>query len=219
MTTHLKPWVYGPFEVLLHAETHFRSTGDDDRRIAMIGFDNAIEVAVTTYLSLHPIHRGNRTYPRVDVDNWLGNFHTKVEFFFDECTSRSVAVAAEHAEIIWYHEVRNGQYHGGGATIPQRRALEGVRLAALEVFSVLFDEPDILVALEEHIVAMGPVPAPPRSDEHDRCLDRAFGMIEVCGATTYSSEVLYALDPIRYRELALELLGNSDELDDAGESL
>lgn len=54
MTRQLKPWAYGPFEVLLHAETHYRSGEDFDRRIAIIGFDNAIEVAITTYLSLHP---------------------------------------------------------------------------------------------------------------------------------------------------------------------
>ena len=55
-----KPWAYGPFELLLHAELHYRAGEDFDRRIAMIGFDNAIEVAITTYLGLHPIQRGNR---------------------------------------------------------------------------------------------------------------------------------------------------------------
>lgn len=35
----LKPWAYGPFEILLHAELHYRAGEDSDRRIAMIGFD------------------------------------------------------------------------------------------------------------------------------------------------------------------------------------
>jgi hypothetical protein len=205
MTRQLKPWAYGPFEVLLHAETHYRSGEDLDRRIAMIGFDNAIEVAITTYLSLHPIQRGNRTYKRDDVEKWLYNYHTKVEFFFIECGSRSVTVTAKHDEIVWFHEVRNGQYHIGGATVPQRRELDGVRAAAVEVFSVLFDEPDPSSLLDEYIAAMSPLSPPQRSKKHDRLIDNEFEMVEVCGQMAYTSEILYALDPNRYREVALEL--------------
>ena len=124
MISVLKPWAYGPFEVLLHAEIHYRIGEDLDRRVAMIGFDNAIEIAITTYLSLHPIQRGNRTYQNTDVDRWLKSFHTKVEFFFIECGSRRITAIAKQDELVWFHEVRNGQYHVGGATIPQRRELE-----------------------------------------------------------------------------------------------
>ncbi len=42
MMRQLKPWAYGPFEILLHAALHYRVGEDFDRRIAMIGFDNAI---------------------------------------------------------------------------------------------------------------------------------------------------------------------------------
>lgn len=205
MTRQLKPWAYGPFEVLLHAETHYRSGEDLDRRIAIIGFDNAIEVAITTYLNLHPMQRGNRTYKKDDAEKWLSNYHTKVEFFFIECGSRAIAAVAKPDEIIWFHEVRNGQYHVGGATVPQRRELDGVRAAALEVFSVLFDEPDASSLLDEYVAEMGPVPPPPRSDEHDRLIDSEHGMVEVCGQPEYTSDVLYGLDPNRYREAALEL--------------
>lgn len=205
MIRQLKPWAYGPFEVLLHAETHYRIGEDLDRRIAMIGFDNAIEVAITTYLSLHPMQRGNRSYKNDDVAKWLNNYHTKMEFFFIECGLRGVAAVAKHDEIIWFHEVRNGQYHVGGATVPQRRELDGVRAAALEVFSVLFDEVDAPMLLEEHIAAMSPLPPPPRSDDHDRLIDNEHEMIDVCGQVEYASDILYALDPKRYREVALEL--------------
>ncbi|ALZ06983.1 hypothetical protein CF342_06325 [Pseudomonas aeruginosa] len=205
MTRQLKPWAYGPFEVLLHAETHYRIGEDLDRRVAMIGFDNAIEVAITTYLNLHPMQRGNRTYPKVDVERWLNNFHTKAEFFFIECGTRSITANAKQDEVIWFHDVRNGQYHVGGATVPQRRELDGVRAAALEVFSVLFDEPDVMSLLAEYLAEMSPLPPPPRSDEHDRLIDGEHGMVDVCGQPEYASDVLYALDPNRYREVALEL--------------
>ena len=64
MTRELKPWAYGPFEVLLHAEMHYLSGEDFGRRLSMIGFDNSIELSITTYLSLHPMQRGGRIYQK-----------------------------------------------------------------------------------------------------------------------------------------------------------
>jgi hypothetical protein len=200
----LKPWAYGPFEILLHAEMHYRVGEDFDRRIAMIGFDNAIEVAVTTYLNLHPIQRGGKTYPNADVEKWLGNFHTKVEFFFLECAARTVAVMCKNDELVWYHEVRNGQYHVGGATVPQKRELDGVRAAAIEIFSILFGVADVSTLLEAHISARTPA-VHARSDEDDKTIDGEHDMIDVCGSAEYPSDVLYALDPIRYRDIAITL--------------
>lgn len=205
MSSPLRPWAYGPFEVLMHAEMHYQQGEDMDRRIAMIGFDNAIEVAVTTYLNLHPIQRGDRTYDRTDVEASLRNFHTKVAFFFTECAARSLAPSAKNDEIVWFHEVRNAQYHNGGAAIPQRRELDGVRAAALEVFGVLFDQADVLTALAEHIAALGPPAPPPKVDVHDRLIDNEYPMVDVCGQPEYVSDILYALDPTRYQEVALEL--------------
>ncbi|WP_372156945.1 hypothetical protein ACCP96_15415 [Xanthomonas campestris pv. fici] len=82
MIRQLKPWAYGPFELLLNAELHYRVGEDFDRRIAMVGFDNAIEVAITTYLGLHPMQRGNREYEREEIQKWLRSYHSKVDFFF-----------------------------------------------------------------------------------------------------------------------------------------
>src|SRR5215218_8705880 len=58
----LRPWARGVFEIILHGELHYRAGEDFDRRMALISFDNAIEVAITTYLSLNPIQRQNRQY-------------------------------------------------------------------------------------------------------------------------------------------------------------
>lgn len=70
----LVPWAYGPFELLLHAELHLRAGEDFDRRMAMISFDNAIEVTITAYLSLKPIHRQNRSYAHTDVTLWTKDY-------------------------------------------------------------------------------------------------------------------------------------------------
>ncbi|NIJ94296.1 hypothetical protein FHT12_002993 [Xanthomonas campestris] len=211
MIRQLKPWAYGPFELLLNAELHYRVGEDFDRRIAMVGFDNAIEVAITTYLGLHPIQRGGREYTRGEVEQCLRSYHSKVEFFFHECTARHVTAAGQHDEIVWFHSVRNGQYHGGGANVPQRRELDGVRAAALEVFAILFDAQDVAELLDGHVAAKaGPQPAP-RTDEDDRVIDDEYGMISVAGKREYASDVLYALDPERYREVALQLLESTGQ--------
>ena len=212
MTRELKPWADGPFEVLLHAEMHYLSGDDLGRRLAMIGFDNAIELAIATYLNLHPIQRGGQNYKKEDVEKWNSNYHTKVEFFFVECESRDVIARAKQDEIVWFHEVRNGQYHEGGATVPNQRALSGVRKAALEVFSVLFEEEDVVLLLEEHVAMMSPLPSPPRTEAHDRLIDQTYDIVEVCGQLAYASEVLYALDPDRYHEVALELETNGNAI-------
>jgi hypothetical protein len=214
MLRQLKPWAYGPFELLLNAELHYRVGEDFDRRIAMVGFDNAIEVAITTYLGLHPIQRGSRQYARANVDQWLNNYHTKVEFFFQECITRQITAVCQHDEIVWYHNVRNGQYHGGGANVPQRRELDGVRTAAMEVFAILFDAPDVSALLAAHVADnAGPLPVP-RTDEDDRMIDSVYGMIQVAGRMEYASDVTYALDPERYREIALELRAGESASDE-----
>jgi len=80
MSSNLPAWARGPYELIHHAEGHFNSENDTDRRIALVGFDNAIEVAITTYLQLNSKLRGGRTFPKKDVDGWLQNYHTKIAF-------------------------------------------------------------------------------------------------------------------------------------------
>ncbi len=201
----LKPWAYGPFELIVHAEMHNLAGEDFDRRLAMIGFDNAIEVAITTYLGLHPIQRGNRQYRRADVDQWLTNYHTKVDFVEAEFATRSVSLVHGKDEIVWFHEVRNGQYHAGGAAIPQARELQGVRAVAIQIFSVLFDEADTERLVKERIADLSPHSRPERDDEKDRLIDGEYGTLKLAGRLVYTSELLYAWDPFAYSELARDI--------------
>ncbi|MFN7430694.1 MAG: hypothetical protein ACK54T_00945 [bacterium] len=200
----LTPWALGPFELLVHAEMHFRDGDDFDRRIAIVGFDNAIEVAIHTYLNLHPCQRGDQEYKKDEVEKWLGNFHTKVEFFIGEVTKRGLTVECDKAKFVWYHEVRNGQYHVGGATIPQSRELEGIRKAAFWVFSTLFGVADVEPLIDSHIKRESD-DLPKRSEEHDRLIDEEFGVVNVAGRRMYTSEIVHGVDPILYSELAADL--------------
>src|SRR5215203_4662682 len=125
----LSPWAKGPFELLIHAEGHLISGDDFDRRIALVSFDNAIEVAITTYLTLNPIQRSGRSYERAKVDQWLQNYHSKLDFLEAELSSKGLPWSVEKSHIVWCHDCRNDQYHGGRKGTPERSLLTLVRQA------------------------------------------------------------------------------------------
>jgi len=140
--TPLPPWARGPFELLVHAEEHLRAGDDFDRRIALIGFDNAIEITIAAYLSLKPIQRRNRSYLAEDINKWMANYHTKLEFLAYEISTRKAIWVVDRTHILWCHDSRNEQYHGGYRGVPEKRDLDIVRRAAIWIFGFLFDVED-----------------------------------------------------------------------------
>lgn len=205
--TGIKPWAVGPFEMLYHAETHFLKGEDFDRRIALISFDNAIEVAITTYLALHPIQRGQRQYQRIDIETWQRNYHTKLDFFYQEVGTRNLPELVEKADIIFYHQNRNDQYHSGGAGVPELHKLEGIRQAAIWIFSTLFDVTDTDTILREKVEAARRDENPHiRELEKDRAIDSEHGMTDIAGISYYTSEILFNVDYQAYKEIGEELL-------------
>ena len=204
---HLPPWTDGPFELMIHAESHFQAGQDLDRSIALIGFDNAIEVAITTYLTLNPIQRGGRSYPRSDVDKWMKDYHTKLEFLESEIDSRDITWAIEKTHIIWVHDQRNEQYHGGRKGVPHLNTLGIARSAALWVFSVLFDVQHPEAALEQAILERTSPSPPSREREFDTAIDAQYGTITVGGQEYYTSEVLFSVDYAAYRDIGEKLAG------------
>lgn len=202
--TLLPPWANGPFELLVHAEGHLRALEDFDRRIALISFDNAIEVAITTYLTMHPIQRGGRTYQNADIDKWLENYHSKLEFVEKELVARKLPWEVEKTHIIWAHEHRNEQYHGGTKGTPEKSVLNLVRKAALWIFSMLFEVTDCEKRLDDAIKA-AVTPPPQRDENYDRAIDHEYGMIEVAEQSFYASEVLFNVDYDAYKDAGARL--------------
>jgi len=202
----LKPWARGPFEQILHAEIHMLNGEDFDRRIALISFDNAIEVSITTYLTLNPIQRDGIQYKKDDVIKWLDNYHSKIAFFMDEVDKRNLPVEIEKSIIVWYHDIRNEQYHGGTRGIPESHVLDGIRKAALWVFSVLFDVLNINEILADCVAhSLKKDEKPERDPEMDRAIDSSYGMVQVMGQDYYTSELLFGVDPVAYREIGTSL--------------
>jgi hypothetical protein len=151
--TDLKPWVYGPFEMLKHAEGHLKANSDFDKRMALISYDNTIEVAITTFLLLHPSQRNGRTYPRNQVDQWMINYHSKLDFLEQHIASLNLPMNVTRDEIIWYHNLRNELYHSGNGMVPEERSLKGARAAAIWVFSQIFE-------VDAESLLQSPIPSP-----------------------------------------------------------
>lgn len=209
----LHPWAEGPFELILHGEIHYRAGEDFDRRMALISFDNSIEVSITTYLSLNPILRGGVAFETEEVVRWSRNFHTKLDFFEYECNRRKISISVERTHVIWYHDLRNKQYHEGRPAAPNRRDLEGLRSAAISVFSVLFDVPDVEAVLDQQFEAMMRTDDKPRRDPVlDDAIVNAFGLVAFGDSVYLASELLHSHDAVAYKEIGLELLNSSNRL-------
>jgi hypothetical protein len=104
-------------------------------------------------LSLNPIQRSNTPYDKKDVEKWLKNYHTKLDFFDQELTRRKLPAHRDKAHIVWLHEQRNELYHGSSGGVPEITTIEEIRFVALWIYSVLFDDTDIERRLDEAVNA------------------------------------------------------------------
>lgn len=136
--TKLKPWAAGPFELIRHGDGHHKAGSDFDKRMALISYDNAIEVSITTFLQLHPTQRGGKTYERKKTEEWLTSYHKKLEFLEHFAMEGCIPLLVSIDEVIYYHGLRNELYHSGNGLVPESRHLDEARAAALFVFSCLF---------------------------------------------------------------------------------
>lgn len=211
MNGTIHPWAREPFDLILHAEEHFLKGEDFDRCIALICFDNSIEISISTYLSLHPLLRDGRSYPRQDIDRWQHDYHSKLEFLDFELRSRGLPWIIDKGHIIWAHNCRNEQYHSGTGGIPNSMALDISRQASKWVFSFLFEAIDIDRCLEIELEARAPITPLQHDEEVDKLIDQAYGIVEIAGQIYGASELLFAVDPTAYWELGAALQSEMSE--------
>src|SRR5439155_24693437 len=82
------------------------------------------------YLHSFPTRRSS------DLEKWLANYHTKLEFLETEARARGRILQVPNDEIVFCHDIRNSQYHAGGPGIPEAEHLALLKKAALDVFSI-----------------------------------------------------------------------------------
>lgn len=205
----IERWARGPFELLVHAEEHFRMQSEYDRRIALVNFDNAIEASVRTYVSLHPQQRNGLSISR--EQRQTANFHELLDTLFEVVGERHIPDNCKRTNIIHYHTIRNEQYHGGTLTVPILDDLEGAREAAQWVFAVLFNVPECADEVEARISEQAPKKRQPRRDLFDKVLDNAYGEIEIAEMAFPTSEALYAVDDEAYTAVAIQILEGTNE--------
>lgn len=134
----LKPWARGPYELIKHADGHLKEAGDIDRRLALIGFDKAIEVCIDVFLRLHPKLRHGYEIANEDVERALRNYHTRIEFLDSYVAQQSIQLDVSVEVVVWYHSLRNELYHSGNGMVPEIHVIEGAKAAALSTFKALF---------------------------------------------------------------------------------
>ncbi|MGA2158057.1 MAG: hypothetical protein ABSG90_02440 [Dehalococcoidia bacterium] len=135
----------------------------------------------------------------------MNNYHTKLEFLESELARRKLKWAVEKSHIIWAHDHRNEQYHGGQKGTPEKNVLKIIRDAALWIFSILFDVSDVESVLEKTLIDNAPPAAPSREKSLDVAIDSKYGVIEVGEQGYYTSELLFAVDYTAYRDLGSAL--------------
>lgn len=206
----MHPWARGPFELLLHAEDHLRKNGDFDRRISLISFDNAVEVAVSTYLSLNPVLRGGRSYSAQDIDKWMDNYPGKLDFLEAELKQRKMVWKIPRNHIFWAHTHRNKQYHEGSGGTPEQHVLKVIREAALWVFGLLFDVVDVEKAIADELLALPRSGKPAPRDDYNKAIDNEHGLVTIGDYLYYASDILYLVDYDAYKAVGAKLCGGSD---------
>lgn len=219
--SRLKAWADSSFDLIVHAEECLRKGTDFDRRVALILFDNSIEVAINVHLNSHPVQRRGLVYENEDVTIWSRNFHTKLDFLFDKyIPDNGFNVSFDRADLIHCHDIRNGQYHAGGATIPRSRDLEDIRKAALEIFSILYEVDNVETELEARISERDfEYGRPKRTSDGDKLIDELYGMTTIADQTFYTSEALFGVDRDSYASLVEGLKAESESGDEEAADL
>jgi hypothetical protein len=111
-----KIWTAGPKELLDHASSHLSNGKAFDFRIAMISIDNAVELAIKTYLGLPRRIVGIEGPSRKRLEEASSSFPALLDLLEEYAGSKLTGI--ELGDIEVYHRLRNTLYHdGNGVTV------------------------------------------------------------------------------------------------------
>ena len=128
------PWLSGCYELLEHGIEHFLKDTEFDRRLAMISIDNALELAVKTYISrnLRVLNIKRKDYNNIKRD-------------FSKLLSLILKVAPnkineqELSNIEHNHELRNNLYHEGIGISVNKEIVKSYSEEAISLISKLYE--------------------------------------------------------------------------------
>jgi len=105
----------------------------------MISIDNAVELAIKTYLGLPERARGSKGPSRSELERASGSFPELLNLLDQSAQDKLTGVDLD--DIEWYHSLRNQLYHSGsGITVDRGRVEAYFQIAAL-LFENLFGAP------------------------------------------------------------------------------
>ena len=132
-----QPWVSGPAELLEHADFLLCEDSPVRLRLALIAIDNAVELAIKTYLSL-PKRVTKLTIPRKRVEEISESFPALLDALEEFATDKLEGI--DLAAIEWYHRLRNQLYHQGYGLTVERRKVEIYAEVANLLFKKFFGD-------------------------------------------------------------------------------
>lgn len=130
----LNPWVKGFYELLEHGIDHFLNETEFDRRLAMINIDNALELAIKTYIS-----QNLRVFniKHKDFNNIKKDFSKLLDMLLkiapDKISDNELS-GFEH-----YHSLRNNLYHEGIGISVDKNIVKEYGEKVIRITSNLFE--------------------------------------------------------------------------------
>lgn len=129
------PWVSGPSEILQHGLSLLKKGTDKNRRLAMLSIDNAVELAIKTYLSL-PKRITGINIPRKEFQEISESFPLLLDALEKYAANKLSGINL--GEIEWFHRLRNQLYHQGNGLTAEKEKVEIYSELAKILFQNLF---------------------------------------------------------------------------------
>ncbi len=127
-------WITGPIELINHGLAHLKEGKEFDLRIGMISVDNAVELAIKTYLSLHRRELGIK---REDLNKSMRNFPALLDAIQNH--ANQYVSLEELDQIEQFHRLRNSLYHEGNGITVEKKVLEVYAALVNNLISRLFN--------------------------------------------------------------------------------
>jgi hypothetical protein len=142
-----QPWVSGPREILQHGLSLLHEDTDQNRRLALLSIDNAVELTAKTFLGLPKritgIHITRNEYAEISE-----SFPKLLDALEIHAVDRLDGINI--GEIEWFHRLRNQLYHqGNGLTVDRDKVEIYAELAKL-LYKNLFGEALEVAPADEH---------------------------------------------------------------------